>query len=64
MIDPISLVIITVVLKQSRLINISWVWALCGLWLPLLAIILFFVGLNYIPDELALKILSRLLEKH
>lgn len=39
--------IVLIVLKMSNIINISWIWALCPMWIPILfaiiIVILYFI---------------------
>lgn len=35
---------ITIILKMSGIINISWIWALSPLWIPFSLILLFLLG--------------------
>lgn len=35
---------VTIILKMANIINISWLWALCPLWIPFSLIILVLLG--------------------
>ena len=35
---------IAIILKMANIINISWLWALCPLWIPFSLIILVLLG--------------------
>lgn len=35
---------ITIILKMANIINISWIWALCPLWIPISLVLLILIG--------------------
>lgn len=40
----LTITCVTIILKMANIINISWIWALCPLWIPIGLVLLILIG--------------------